>query len=352
MTPKVVSTIIEDEVVYLSDADIEFVSLVKYGANRTPFKILKSQDKGGNIMSKVITAVLVPKSLDEEAVKAQLEGYRVDEMKEYDTYKSYIQVTEDAIDLDSSDVIMLDKESGVLGIVASLKGDEQEPEVKIELKTVEKEAVDYATMDNLYMELYAMADIVAGSMRQSEADKAARSKTILTAIDNFKAFAEMILTSLKENVEAVKAEDHPTLLDFIKRGEKEEVIKEESKAIDEESLKALIVEETGNLIKAEITSKFEDLTGKIAEVIDTVTGISDKVVKLSEDVGVLAPLNEQIEFIGNLPTKMKELSDGVEELKTTPVTTKSEVDEIVVDPEDEDPDFTGTLFHLKKKDTG
>ena len=74
-SPKVISTIVENEVTFLTDVDVEFVSMVKHGANRTPFKILKS-DKGGADMNKVIQAVLIPKSLSDEEAQKALEGFR------------------------------------------------------------------------------------------------------------------------------------------------------------------------------------------------------------------------------------------------------------------------------------
>ena len=109
MGAKVLSVIIEDEVTFMTDADIEFVSLVKHGANRTPFKILKT-DKGGSSMDKVISAVLIPKDLTDEEVATLLEGYRNDTVKEYDSYNSYTQVEEDTIQMDTVEVIFLDKE--------------------------------------------------------------------------------------------------------------------------------------------------------------------------------------------------------------------------------------------------
>jgi rubrerythrin/uncharacterized protein YoxC len=225
--PKVVSTIIEDEVTFLTNVDVEYVSLVRHGANRTPFKILKS-DKGGSTMEKVVIAVLIPKSISDEDAKAHLEGYRTDEVKEYDTYKSYIQVDQESIDLESAEIIQLNDEARVLGVVAFLaKSEEKDPEnagkdpnkdpdaakadEKIEPKVIEKEALDYATLDDVYMELYAMADIVGGALRQSTMNSSDRKKIVSTAISNFATFADMVLSNTKAE-KVVKVEDHPALL--------------------------------------------------------------------------------------------------------------------------------------------
>ena len=225
--PKVVSTIIEDEVTFLTNVDVEFVSLVRHGANRTPFKILKS-DKGGSTMEKVVIAVLIPKSISDEDAKAHLEGYRTDEVKEYDTYKSYIQVDQESIDLESAEIIQLNDEARVLGVVAFLANPEEKDaenagkdpdkdsdaakaDEDIEPKVIEKEALDYATLDDVYMELYAMADIVGGALRQSTMDANDRKKIVSTAISNFATFADMVLSNTKAD-KVVKVEDHPALL--------------------------------------------------------------------------------------------------------------------------------------------
>lgn len=195
MSPKIITTIIEDEVVFLTNVDAEFVSFVTHGANRTPFKILKSESEGGNTMDKVVQSVLIPKGLSDEQVTKCLEGFRTDEAKKFDSYTTYEQVSLEDIEADSMEAVWLDEDTKVMGVIGALKKDVKKDD---DVPTVEKEALDYATMDALYDELYAMADIVSGSMRQSNIKPGVRKNTILTAIENFKSYAEMLLKSLKE----------------------------------------------------------------------------------------------------------------------------------------------------------
>lgn len=198
---KTITTTIEDEIFLLSNVDVEFVSLVKHGANRIPFQVLK-EEKGGNQMNKVVTSILIPANLDAEKVEKYLDGYRTDEVEEFDSFKSYTQVAKEDFDPDTADVIHLGEEGDkVLAVVAALK-----EEAKDEEKVVEKEALDYATLDSLYEELYAMADIVSGACRQQSVEGGMRRKTILSAIDNFRSFAEMLLKAIKdEDLKAVTA---------------------------------------------------------------------------------------------------------------------------------------------------
>lgn len=393
MAAKVISTIIEDEVIFLKEADVEFVSLVKHGANRTPFKILKSEkDEGGNVMSKVVIAVLIPKSLSEDEVKEQLNEYRDDEVKEFDTYKSYIQVSDEAIDLNTREVVLFNGDKQVFGVVASLKaegkGEEGEKTAKkketggkaegekgkVAPKVVEKEALDYATMDSLYEELYAMADICSGAMRQTNIEPAARRKTILAAIDNFRSFAEMLLKSLKdEEVKAVKAEDHPKLLPFhsekqnehdckctacgaelttekacyttdcpecgasmeIKEGKVEKV--EDGPKFDSEAFRTDLMKDVGKLISEAVEAFSVETAGKLGEVTALIGNVDKKV----------APLVESLDLLKEIPESLKSLTKEVDTIRSTTKTTKkSDVDDDLVSGKKGKGTFGGVLFTL------
>lgn len=345
MKPKVISTIIEDEVVFMTDADIEFVSLVKHGANRTPFKILKS-DKGGVDMDKVITAVLIPTDVSDEDTVTLLDGYRSDEVKEYDSYKSYVQVEEDAIDLDTVEVVVLDKDHGVLGVTADLKDaskEKKDTDGKIEPTVVEKDALDYATIDSLYTELYAMADIVGGSMRQSNVEPKARQKTILSAIDNFRSFAEILLKNLKEeDIRAVKAEDHPDLAHTFAE---EDGIKEPVPTFDAAAFEGLILGKVDQKLKELTTSM--DLDTRIGEILDSLKKTTESVEALTSVTEPIEALGEKVKEVDILTKTVKSLSEDLDKLKTTPKGDKTEKDELETEITKKDADFTGTLFSFR-----
>lgn len=403
--PKVISTTIEDEVTFLTNVDVEYVSLVRHGANRTPFRILKS-DKGGSTMEKVVTAVLIPKSISEDDAAGHLEGYRSDEVKEYDTYKSYIQVDHETIDPETAEVIFIDKEAGILGVVASLvtdkdeggdisdpknpdaakedaaaeeKAGETEAKGDEDPKVVEKESLDYATMDELYMELYAMADIVGGALRQSQIEPNSRKSTVLTAIDNFRTFASMVLDNAKSD-DAVKSEDHPNLAHHLPPAEKEEdPAKEEAKAtadadaepkadedpvekaacvcpscgltveavdckaaecpecktqlapkaekaeedepvaFDEDAFMVKVMDQVKELLEAKAST--EDLEAKMEEVS---TSITESAKEVQES---LKGITETLESLKDVSKKVADLSDTVDKIENTPRTAKADVDE-------------------------
>ena len=91
---KEITTTIEDEVVFMVDPNVEFVSLVKYGANRAPFKVLKQEKetKEESDMNKVVQSVLVRNDLSDEQIAKALEGIDRRDKKEFSTFTAYPQV--------------------------------------------------------------------------------------------------------------------------------------------------------------------------------------------------------------------------------------------------------------------
>jgi hypothetical protein len=191
-----------------------------------------------------------------------------------------------------------------------------------------------------------MADIVGGSMRQSNIEPKARQKTILSAIDNFRSFAEILLKNLKkEDIRSVKAEDHPELAHtFVPVAEEDEP----TPVFDADAFEGLIL--------GKVDEKFEELLGsldfeaKMEEILDK---IKDAVKMASEDVKAVGV---RIDETAKDKTKddeafaktVKSLTKDVDQLKTTPKGDKTEKEEEEVgDPTDKNADFTGTLFSWK-----
>jgi len=209
---KEITATVEDEVVFMVDPQVEFVSLVKYGANRAPFKVIKNdKTKEEPNMNKVVQSVLVRNNLSDEDIAKALEGIDRREEKKFATFTAYPQVSVHKCAKESLIVQKHEDVEGVffvLGDLAEGTGDSGTLQVDV------KEAVDYATLNNLYSELYAMADVVGGAMRQENADADFRKTTILTTIDNFRSFAEVVLENLSAEklAKAVDPKDHPDLV--------------------------------------------------------------------------------------------------------------------------------------------
>ena len=323
--PETITAVIENDIVFMAEPIVEFVSLVKRGANRSPFKILKSE-KGGNPMpSKVVQAVLMPKGLSEKAIATHLEGYRADGLVEHESYVEYTQVDKAAVDEESIEVIKMDEEDKVFGIVATLKEENEEQ------ATVEKDSLDYATMDSLYIELYAMADIVSGAMRQSNVKAKDRSRTIMTAIENFKSFAEILLSNVKDDVAAVKLEDHPLLTHPLKKEEEPEV----KETTTEEVVEEKVVDKTDTKDLA------DDIDAKLAELVGNLEkSILEKVQEMVDAA------KEAVEQKVTASTEVLDtLKEEVETIKSTTKTSRSVKDETT--EKEGDSKFGGLLFKTK-----
>ncbi len=333
--PKTITTIVENDVTFMTKPKVEFVSLVKHGANRMPFKVLKSE-KGGNIMKGIVQAILLSKDLPEKEVSEILKGMESEDKKEFETYVKYIQ--RDPKDFEPDSLEVTAEKEGVYHILGVLKED-----VDPKDEDIEKD-LDYTTMDDLYVALYAMADMVSGTMRQENSTPAFKRKTILSAIDNFRNFAETLLKNAKDSVlaMAVKAEDHPTLVEtFVvakKETDEEKTAREaaetaEKEAADEKAAREkATMEEANSLIKS-LTKTFEkgmkDMEGNFKEIIK---GLQETITEKGKEVD--------------------NLKEEVETLKAAPATTKTVIDDPGVDPpskeQQQEEIFNGLLYVRKK----
>ena len=64
MPLKIIEETVEKDIAFLEDVNVKFVSLVRHGAAQMPFRVIKSDEKGGvgNTMM-VIQSILVPEHL-------------------------------------------------------------------------------------------------------------------------------------------------------------------------------------------------------------------------------------------------------------------------------------------------
>lgn len=304
---KEVTATIEQEVVFMVDPTVDFVSLVKHGANRAPFKILKS--KGGSKMNKVLQAILIRHGMPDDEVQKALEGMETKNVEKFDSYDSYIQVPMDQFKPESMAVVKAD--DGVYSIFGELSEGSEKGKVVMDAK----QAVDYATMDSLYSELYAMADIVSGAMRQENAETSFRADTILKAIDNFRAYAEVVLQNISEQ-KAVKLEDHPHLAYPLVKQETSEGGEGEGGEEDEAAAAAAAAaaaegEDTGE----EVSKELRDAIEKISTGIDSLSSKFDDFEKRLKAIEDKSEANEKA---------VKAAEESIKEVKSTVKSGKSQ----------------------------
>lgn len=303
---KVKSIITEGTVGFLTSPEIEFVSLVGHAANRSPFKIIKGEVKGDNTMPKAIYNILVSKGVTEEKLQEIVKehNFSVDEKIEdaLDGFDVYSQIEDGEVDLETRKMLAL--ADGVYAIVADLK-EESEKE------GIEKEEFKYETLDKVADSLFAMMDIVLGTMRQPEAEGTSRKEMIRTAINNFTSYVGAVL-------ENTRADDVMEPVEI-----KSEIIKEflPKVEVEEESFDAIKFEDA---LKEELIAKFtkmfdEQITLVKSEFEETKSALNDS-------------LNEQFEMYQKKEIAEKELETikaEIEIIKNTPKSRGSELNENV-----------------------
>ena len=223
---KIVSEVKEADVTFLTDADVHFVSLVRHGANRSPFKVIKEEKEGGDgKMTMVIQSILVPKnsSLEDLAKKkdcAWAVEAKTDSKETFDTYDKYVQIEEDGFVQNSLQLTKLDG-NGTFAMVGSLKdGKSKEvltiPEQKMDIPispmdTAIAEADGPAFVltfrDMFDKELSGFLDVVRGTMNQSKVDTKKRKASVMSALTAFGNFLSIGIDAIDSNAKGGKKEE-------------------------------------------------------------------------------------------------------------------------------------------------
>lgn len=134
----------EAVVTFLKEPLVSFVSLVKYGANNTPFRVVKS-NRGGSLMGKVIQAIMVPKDSAVDIKKLMGADVRDDVVTEEGSYKMYEQVEKSAVDLSSKSLVVVDPDEHVYAVTYDLLVDKKT--IQILQKDVSKIGTSTADWD-------------------------------------------------------------------------------------------------------------------------------------------------------------------------------------------------------------
>lgn len=213
MPARIVSNRVEKDVVLLTDPDAEFVSLVRHGANRMPFRVIKTQ-KGGGEKSVIMAvhSILLPigvklENLAAKAGRQWLSEARVDKSEAHDGYTKLEQTPLKSFDPASLQMVSLD--DGALAIVGKLQKDaptegvltigtdvakglsldsplDQPVNAELSAEVMAQMAPSFGQL--LDMEVGSMMNVIYGTLQQSSADSKSRKATILKAVDSFKAF--------------------------------------------------------------------------------------------------------------------------------------------------------------------
>lgn len=234
MPLKVVTEEVEKDVTLLEEADVEFVSLVRHGANRMPFRVIKedvskagAEEKEGMPMKTnessrhaVVQSIIFPKGVSVEKMAAQkglawLNEVTALEAEDHGGFSKYVMldaksIEDDSVsmmrignegvwaiigrpttDVDLSSALSVGKmgETGELNVVQPIT---QAPiaEVALPPQRVLFEEVYYREYSNL-------GNAIMGILGQSCMEPEVRKEAIIAAVEAFKGFLMLALEMIE-----------------------------------------------------------------------------------------------------------------------------------------------------------
>lgn len=209
--------IIERDVVFMTDPSASFVSLVKRGANQTPWRVVKNDKEKAMSTKKVLAKLIAPKGTEIDVIKSAMgedaqAALAFDSKVERGDVDIYEQKTLTAFKTDSLQMVTLDRETGLKGIAGELIDDSQGGvfglfrskkadglllEGEFDAETEEVIKAQYSEM--LWGELYAFIDGVGAIMAQEKGDPMKK----LEAIENMN---EALMAHIKEALSVIKGD--------------------------------------------------------------------------------------------------------------------------------------------------
>lgn len=291
--------IIEEEqrkkVNLLRDVDAEFVSLVKHGANRMPFRVIKlDKQRGGEkkTMTLAIQSIILPKGKSIEDL-TKLDGLQylseadLTQKQDHDQYVKFPQVDPKLFDSESMQIVKAGEGYLIVGLmtektdkqVLSLSEDQVEklstiPTSPMDAIIGDPDVAAQAAMVNSFrdmfdVELYSMIDIVTGALRQTSGDPKKRKNTVLSAVDAFKNFLSVGLDAIGGNgAEMSKFEKTESGGNSIGGDEMFKDKDEFTNAVNEIVNKSLD-EKLPNMVGDAVSKALEKFEEKINEKLDT-----------------------------------------------------------------------------------
>lgn len=219
---------VEKDIKFMTDLDVDFVSLVPHGANKEPFRIIKSV-KGGNMDNYVVQSLIFAEGADigELAQKSDLgwvSELPTENVEKNDSYSKIVHIDASQFDTDTLQLLKID-DIGVWAIVGKLHQESDQVDGAIVIS--EKQVKDIKTRDTknffqtpvtdenllsgwyipsvtagdlLYEEMWNMQDVLYSVLRQEGLDAKTRKKAVLASIDAFRGFVSMLLDSAESSV--------------------------------------------------------------------------------------------------------------------------------------------------------
>ena len=202
-------------IVYLTEPEAHFVSLVKRGANRTPFHIAKQETEP----MKIIHRIIAKKGTDADAIKAAVgeeasQLLKLDAPTESGAFTVYEQHKVAAFKADSLEVVSLADDNSIIclcgelakkseGFISKLL-DRKESLTGIEIphgtQAIKSDVLKSVFSCQLFDELYAMESAISGILQQKSSGETDKAAVIKTICDNFLKSLDTAMQVIKSDV--------------------------------------------------------------------------------------------------------------------------------------------------------
>jgi len=308
---------VEKKINFLVDVDPTFVSLVRHGANRTPFRVIKSEEVKDEMM--FVQSILVPKNvkISDIASKEGLEWLAdatLESKEEFDEYTKFNQMPVSKFEKDLG-MMKLD-DSGVYALTGKLLSKEDvnnaltfEPTqvskmmevtsspADTPIAEVERKPYVVSFKEMFEVELDNFLSVVRGTLNQSGLEPEKRKKTVMGALDGFKSFLTVALDAMNGN----KKEDTglETLNDKLEKIHNAIVNKGGGKDMTKEEVKAIVIETLTEKAN-EVVSKEQKKEEKPVEVVNKAEEkIDDLSLQVKDIASKMEALSQKQEAFGN-----------------------------------------------------
>ncbi len=312
----------ERDVGFLVDPEAHFVSLVDRGANQIPFRIVKAWSGKETMVKRVLQEIIAPSDVGPEDLRAQLseetfQMLKFDKTRDLGKFRVYEQVERDKFDEETLELVELDAEKGIRGIVGTLKEQgvigklfrraEKKAVVEVpeELPTVSREELVKQYSAEVDEQLFAAVGAIASIMAQEGWDEKKRSRAISDALDALKEFLVGVVGITKGAAMEVGIRMEPV----------EEKV-EEVVVGEEESLEAAVVEDVQKEeeVVEVVVGEEESLEAAVVEDVQKEEEVVEDVQK-EEEVDQIQELRERLEQLCGLVESVKALAEAVEGIK-------------------------------------
>lgn len=348
------------EVEYMQDVDVQWISLVDRGANRTPFKIVKNLDAKEDSMDDVIQSVITPISKNFDEYKESNEwsrDFKVLRSESHGDYNKYVGFPLEELEASSVKIIKLSETDDVFAIVGTPK--EIKESYIVYKSTVMDTPVgfdEYGLItfgDTFYKQLNDTISAIAGTMNIEGMDNKKKKTAIANALDALKAFISAGL-DLSSTPVAVAMRELSTFVEKSNDTESEanmsEVNVEKTEAKVETPQVEVVSKSEEKILEmiATLTQKIEELSAK-ADAVQKKEEVS--VEKVEEPVKEEFPFQKFEDLINEVKSKVEKLEATVEKIDAD-VPEPSVVQEVAKEEASvakNDSPFVGIFDHINKR---